>query len=53
MTRTPIYYIVVVMTVVLGVSSCIEPPLHLPGQNLDFVMPQVETEMDVVWDVDV
>ena len=52
MTRVHLYNIIL-STVMMGLSSCIEPPLHLPGQNLDFVMPQVETEMDVVWDVDV
>jgi hypothetical protein len=30
--------------------SCIEPPLHLPGQELQMQMPKVETELSVVWD---
>ena len=37
----------------LCIVSCIEPPLHLPGQNLEMKIPQVETEMEVVWDIDV
>jgi len=37
----------------LCIVSCIEPPLHLPGQNLEMMIPQVETEMEVVWDIDV
>jgi hypothetical protein len=37
----------------LCIVSCIEPPLHLPGQNLEMMIPQVETEIEVVWDIDV
>ena len=33
--------------------SCIEPPLHLPGQQLLVDMPVVETELSVVWSIDV
>ena len=32
--------------------SCIQPPLHLPGQEIQMQMPRVETELSVVWDVD-
>ena len=31
--------------------SCIEPPLHLPGQELLTEMPAVETQLSVVWNV--
>lgn len=31
--------------------SCIEPPLHLPGQEMLVDMPAVETELNVVWNV--
>ena len=31
--------------------SCIQPPLHLPGQEIQMQMPRVETELSVVWDV--
>ncbi|MBO7113950.1 MAG: hypothetical protein J6V95_02130, partial [Bacteroidaceae bacterium] len=34
-------------------ASCIEPPLHLPGQELQMMMPKVDTELSVVWDFDV
>jgi len=33
-------------------TSCIEPPLHLPGQELLTEMPAVETQLNVVWDVE-
>lgn len=34
------------------VTSCIEPPLHLPGQQLLVDFPVVETELNVVWSID-
>ena len=37
--------------IILSVTSCIEPPLHLPGQNLLTEMPAVETQLNVVWNV--
>jgi hypothetical protein len=37
----------------LCAGSCIEPPLHLPGQEILTEMPAVETELSVVWNVDV
>ena len=45
-----------VLTLVISLllcSSCIQPPLHLPGQELLTEMPAVETELSVVWNVDV
>lgn len=54
MTRAYIYKVLaVVTTVMLSLVSCIEPALHLPGQDLEVMMPQVETELELVWDVDV
>ena len=50
------YIIIKVLTAILAIIctvSCIEPPLHLPGQELDVIMPKVETELSVVWDYDV
>ena len=47
-----IIYIIVAMTCSLQMVSCIEPPLHLPGQELLTEMPAVETELSVVWDID-
>lgn len=35
------------------VSSCIEPPLHLPGDEVMVDVPVVLTELEVVWNVDV
>jgi len=39
------------VTVFLAVS-CIEPALHLPGQEMEIKMPRVDTELSVIWDVD-
>ena len=36
----------------LLLASCIEPPLHLPGQNVLVDMPAVEVDMEVVWNID-
>lgn len=35
------------------VSSCIEPPLKLPAQDIIIDMPIVLLDLDVVWDIDV
>ena len=52
--RTHIYHIIVALLfVAFGMTSCIEPPLHLPGQNMELQIPQVETDLEVIWDVDV
>ncbi|MDO4497608.1 MAG: hypothetical protein Q4B58_07265 [Bacteroidales bacterium] len=34
-------------------TSCIEPPLKLPAQEVLVDMPVVITEMEVVWDIDI
>ncbi|MCR4603538.1 MAG: hypothetical protein K5683_08425 [Prevotella sp.] len=53
MTRAyNIIYSLLVMLVSVQVTSCIEPPLHLPGQQLLTEMPAVETRLNVVWNVD-
>jgi len=36
-----------------GVTSCIEPPLLLPGEEVMVDLPIVLTDMEVVWNVDV
>ncbi len=47
-------YLLLYIVVLAGcVSSCIEPPLHLPGQSLEVLFPEVETELEVVWDTEV
>ena len=34
-----------------SITSCIEPPLHPPGQEMKIILPQVDTDIDVAWDV--
>lgn len=41
------------LVVALLCTACIEPPLHLPGQEILTEIPAVQTELQVVWDVDV
>ena len=36
-----------------SLTSCIEPPLHLPAEEVIVEVPTVITDMDVVWSVDV
>lgn len=45
--------LIVAVIAICSVMSCIQPPLHLPGQELVMRMPRVETELSVVWDCDV
>jgi len=33
-------------------ASCIEPPLHLPGQEVLTEIPAVQTDLSVVWNID-
>ncbi len=47
-----IIYSLFVMFVTMQVVSCIEPPLNLPGQQLLTEMPAVETQLNVVWNVE-
>lgn len=35
----------------LCISSCIEPPLRLPAQEVMIDVPMVQTQMEVVWNV--
>ncbi len=46
-------YSIVALCASVHLNSCIEPPLHLPGQEILTEVPAVQTEMSVVWDVDV
>lgn len=41
------------LALMLSFNSCIEPPLHLPGEEVMVEVPVVLTELDVVWNVDV
>lgn len=49
MKRTHLF-ILYIAAVMYCVVSCIEPPLNLPGQELEMKIPQVETQLEVVWD---
>ena len=44
----------VIVSVIVNVNvSCIEPPLHLPAEEVIVDMPIIITEMEVVWNLDV
>lgn len=45
--------IVLLLTTAVGVTSCIEPPLKLPAEEVMVEMPTVIADLDVVWNVDV
>lgn len=47
-----IYYSVATLWCCVTLASCIDPPLHLPGQELLTEMPAVEVQLDVVWNID-
>lgn len=46
-------HLIYIVGLLLCMTSCIEPPLHLPGQDLEVLFPQVETDLSVVWDHEV
>ncbi len=46
-----IIYLAAFMCLSLQLKSCIEPPLHLPGQEILTEVPIVETRLEVVWNV--
>ena len=46
-------HIIYIIAMVLSLTSCIEPPLHLPGQDLEVIPPQVETDLTIIWDHEV
>lgn len=51
---TVVCKVLIATAVVMGSAvSCIQPPLHLPGQELQMRMPKVETELSVIWDFEV
>lgn len=45
--------VIVIVFVSVSITSCIEPPLHLPAQEVLVEAPIVETELEVVWNVDI
>lgn len=46
------YIVIIILTAFTSLTSCIEPPLYLPGEELQVVMPEVYTDIDVAWDVE-
>ena len=50
MKHSHLIYIVATM---LGLASCIEPPLHLPGQELAVDLQVAQTALNLVWDSEV
>lgn len=51
MKRLHLIYIIASL-VSLQMISCIAPDLHLPEQTEPSVLPAIETELSVVWDID-
>ena len=48
-----LHFIYIIASLVsLQMSSCIAPDLHLPEQTEPSVLPAIETELSVVWDID-
>ncbi|MCQ2146181.1 MAG: hypothetical protein MJZ16_01550 [Bacteroidales bacterium] len=43
---------ILALVVSFSIGSCIEPPLHLPGDEVLIDYPVVLTDINVVWDVD-
>lgn len=41
----------VVICLTTQLTSCIEPPLHLPGQEMKIDLPIVDTELSLVWNI--
>ena len=46
-------HLIYIMAAMLGFVSCIEPPLHLPGQDLAVDVQVAQTELNLVWDNEV
>ena len=46
-------HLIYMIAALLGFTSCIEPPLHLPGQELAVDLQVAQTELNMVWDSDV
>lgn len=52
MKRLHIIIYVIAVCLSMQFKSCIEPPLHLPGQEILTEVPIVETRLEVVWNVE-
>jgi len=46
-------HLIYIIALLVGMNSCIEPPLHLPGQEIKVELEVAQTELHVVWDNDV
>ncbi len=46
-----ISFCLILLFTTFSITSCIEPPLHLPGQEMKIILPEVDTDIDVAWDV--
>ncbi len=46
-----IIYIAAIVSLSASLRSCIEPPLNLPGQEILTEVPIVETQLEVVWNI--
>ena len=42
-------YLIYIIAVLMGLQGCIEPPLHLPGQETTIEMEVAQTELNLVW----
>ena len=45
-------YAIALVTMVSGMTSCIEPPLVLPSEEVIIDLPIVVSEMEVVWNIE-
>ena len=43
-------HLIYIIAVLIGLQGCIEPPLHLPGQETTIEMEVAQTELNLVWD---
>ena len=42
-------HLIYIIAVLMGLQGCIEPPLHLPGQETTIEMEVAQTELNLVW----
>lgn len=45
--------LILLLSTAAGITSCIEPPLKLPAEELMLELPIVVTDIEVVWNLDV
>ena len=46
-------HLIALFALLMGLQSCIEPPLHLPGQDLAVEMQLAQTDLNIIWDSEV